>query len=93
MNKEQTQLEIEMNEWKIHLTGMEWNYFHAFLPGNPQIASSEKTGDGVPGQMVDPSLFAQLSHDGVDPREACLSLFIIQHSIFNIKLGIFKKLN
>ena len=31
----------------------------------------EETGDGVPRQMVDPAFLSELSHDGVDPGEAC----------------------
>jgi len=35
----------------------------------PEIPSGEKAGYRVPGQMVDPALFPELRHDGVDPGE------------------------
>lgn len=45
-------------------------YLHALLPADPQVSSSQETGHGVPSQMVNPALLPQLSHDGVNPREA-----------------------
>lgn len=46
------------------------SYLHALLPADPQVSSGQETGDGVPGQVVDPAFLPQLGHDGVDPGEA-----------------------
>lgn len=44
-------------------------YLHSALPADPQVSSSEETGHGVSGQVVDPALLSELGHDGIDPRE------------------------
>ncbi len=44
-------------------------HLHPLLPGDPEVPPGEEAGDGVPGQVVDPSLLPQLGHDGVDPGE------------------------
>lgn len=41
-----------------------------FLPADPQVPAGEKTSDGVPGEVVNPALLPQLSHDGVDEGES-----------------------
>lgn len=49
-------------------------HLHSFLPADPKVTPGEKTGHRVSGQVMDPALLPQLSHDGVDPGKACLSL-------------------
>lgn len=48
--------------------------FGAALPGDVRSASREEAGDGVAGEVVDPPFLSQLSHDGVNPRKACLTV-------------------
>ena len=47
---------------------------HALLPGDPEVAPGEEAGGGVSGQVVDPALLSQLSHDGVYPGIAGLGI-------------------
>lgn len=47
---------------------------HSFLPADPQVPSGEEAGHGVSGEMMDPALLSQLTHDGVYPGEARPSL-------------------
>lgn len=42
-----------------------------FLPVDPQVSPCEKTSDGVPGEVVNPALLPQLSHDGINEGESC----------------------
>lgn len=44
------------------------------LPADPQVAPGEKASDGVSGEVVNPALLPQLSHDGVDEWESCSRL-------------------
>ena len=50
------------------------SYLHALLPRDPEVAAGQEASDGVPAQVVDPALLMKLPHDGVDPREASLTL-------------------
>lgn len=49
-------------------------YLHALLPADPQVSTCEEAGHGVACQVVDPPFLPQLSHDGVNPWEACPAL-------------------
>lgn len=51
-----------------------WLNLLPFLPTDPQISPGKKTGNGMSGQVMDPSLLPQLSHDGVNERKASPSL-------------------
>lgn len=46
----------------------------SLFPADPQVAPGEETGNGVSGQMVNPSFLSQLSHDGINEGEAGPSL-------------------
>ena len=46
----------------------------AFLPADPQVTSGQEASHGVTGQVMDPALLLQLSHDGIDERIPCASL-------------------
>lgn len=51
-----------------------FTHLHPFLPADPQVAPGEETRHSVPGQVMDPALLPQLSHDGVYPGKARLGL-------------------
>ena len=48
-------------------------HLHPFLPADPQVAPGEEAGHRMPGQVMDPALLPQLSHDGIYPGETCFS--------------------
>lgn len=45
----------------------------AALPGDVASTASEEAGNGMTCEVVDPAFIAELTHDGVDPGEACRS--------------------
>lgn len=45
-----------------------------FFPADPQVSSGKETSHSMSGQVVDPTLLPQLSHDGIDERETSPSL-------------------
>lgn len=47
-------------------------HLHALLPADPQVTPGEKAGDGVPGQVMDPTFLSQLCHDSVNPGKTRL---------------------
>lgn len=49
-------------------------HLHSLLPRYPQVASRQEARNGVTGQVMNPSLLAQLRHYRVDPRKARLTL-------------------
>lgn len=51
-----------------------FTHLHPFLPADPQVTPGEETRHCMPGQVMDPALLPQLSHDGVYPGKARLGL-------------------
>lgn len=49
-------------------------YLHSFLPWDPKVASGQEASNRMSGQMMYPTLLAQLSHNRVDPRKSRLTL-------------------
>lgn len=50
------------------------SHLHSFLPTDPQVPPGEEASYCMPGQVMDPPLLPQLSHDGVYPGKSCLCL-------------------
>ena len=51
-------------------------YLETFLPAKPQVSSSEETCSCMATHLMDPSLLIELSHAGVNPWVASLSLTV-----------------
>lgn len=62
--------------------GDESTHLHPFLPADPQVPPGEEAGHRVPGQVMDPALLPQLSHDGVYPGKARLGLSPLGESLW-----------
>lgn len=59
----------------------------SLFPGLPKIASGKKAGDGMPSEMVNPSLSPELGHAGINPGESSLSLLPRLHAFLVLRPG------
>ena len=83
-----TRIITTKSKMPMHLVAF---HLHSFFPGYPKVASGQEACDSVSGQMVDPTLFPQLSHYRIDPRKSRLSLLENKSSMFSSFLFNFKK--
>jgi hypothetical protein len=54
------------------------------LPADVATAAGEKAGDGVPAEVVYPAFLPQLSHERINPGEACAAPFPALESLFGL---------
>jgi hypothetical protein len=58
---------------------------HAAFPVDVEPAAGEEAHDGVSVEVVDPSLAADLAHQGVNPGEACYPVLSAVKSRFCLR--------